>query len=84
MKKLIFAFLLLAFSFSNLQADDWERTEEPKAPRSGLVQREGSAASHGSYEAANISMIVWGLLLIAGITTAAVLIENSTGTGTIH
>lgn len=41
-------------------------------------QRSSSAAAAGSYDATAVSMLIWGTGLAVVITTAAILIPNST------
>lgn len=68
MKRAILYFLLL-FSISNLA---YGRT----TPRGS--QRTSNAAAAGSYDASALSMVIWGTGLAVVITTAAILIPNST------
>ena len=68
-KKIVSIFLIICFSLfsATAQAQDEESTNI-----------KADAAAAGSYHSTAISMVFWGVLLIAGIAVAAILIETST------
>jgi hypothetical protein len=64
--------LILIVCFSLLCTKTYAQASESDRIRA-------DAASAGSSHAISISMIFWGVLLVAGIAVAAILIETSTG-----
>lgn len=68
-KKVISIMLIICFSLfcANASAQDEE---------SSRIKADASAA--GSYHSTAVSMVFWGLLLVAGIAAAAIFIETST------
>jgi len=66
MKKIISIFLIFSFSFFSLYAEE-ENCEKIQA----------KAAEAGIYHAAAISMVFWGVLLVAGFAVATILIKSS-------
>ncbi|MFA6118660.1 MAG: hypothetical protein WCT85_00040 [Parachlamydiales bacterium] len=67
-KKFITATLIICFSLFSTQV-------YAQSEKSDRINAEASAAS--SYHATAISMVFWGVLIIAGIAVAAILIESS-------
>jgi hypothetical protein len=66
MKKFFRAILIISFTLfsTNVCANESDRIK-------------ADAAAAGSYHASAVSMAFWGLLIIAGIAVAVVLIESS-------
>lgn len=46
-----------------------------------LASRKGVAAAHSSYDAAGLSMMLWGTGIAVGIAALASLLRQSTGPG---
>lgn len=66
MKKFITKLLIICFSLFAVNS---------YASESDRIKADASAA--GSYHATAVSMVFWGVLIIAGIAVAAILIESS-------
>lgn len=70
MRKKIFSILLI-ICFSIFSTNAYAQNEES-------TRIKADAAAAGSYHSTAISMVFWGVLLVAGIAAAAILIETST------
>ncbi len=72
MKKLISILLIFtSFLFSN----KLEAEQSVSLSQSNAIQAEAAAAS--SYSATAMSMVFWGVVLVAGMAVAAILINSS-------
>ncbi|NGX34471.1 MAG: hypothetical protein K1060chlam1_00824 [Candidatus Anoxychlamydiales bacterium] len=70
-KKLLSIFLIICFCL-------FSTNTFAKSSESTRINAE--AASAGSYHSTAISMVFWGVLLVAGMGLAAILIDSSTST----
>jgi len=66
-KKYITTILIVCFSLFSSTTYSQNESERIKA----------DAAAAGSYHATAVSMVFWGVLLVAGIAAAAILINSS-------
>ncbi len=66
-KKIFFIFCFCLFLSTNIKLQSLE---------SNKINAEAAAA--GSYHSTAISMVFWGVLLVAGMGVAAILIDSST------
>ncbi|NGX50027.1 MAG: hypothetical protein K940chlam5_01637 [Candidatus Anoxychlamydiales bacterium] len=70
-KKIVSIFLITCFCLFSANAS---------AQSAESTRINAEAASAGSYHSTAISMVFWGVLLVAGMGVAAILIDSSTST----
>jgi len=68
-KKLLTIILITCFCLFSIK---------PSAQNTESTRINAEAASAGSYHSTAISMVFWGVLLVAGMGIAAILIDSST------